>query len=84
MEKEAVVKYLVAAVTLCVTVWAQDSDTVLLNGKILTADGRFSTEQALAVRDGKILAAGDTAAIRKLAGRERSPSICRALPSSPV
>ncbi len=61
-------KYLVAAIALCVTAWAQDSDTVLLNGKILTVDGRFSTRQAMAIRDGKILSLGDTAAIRKLAG----------------
>jgi len=62
------VKYLVAVITLCVAAWAQDSETVLLNGKILTVDGRFSTRQALAIRDGKILALGDTAEIRKLAG----------------
>ena len=61
-------KYLVAAITLCVTVWAQDSDTLLVNGKILTVDGRFSSQQALAIRNGKILTLGDTAAIRKLAG----------------
>jgi len=63
-----VVKYLIAAITLCVAAGAQDSDTVLLNGKILTVDGRFSIRQAMAIRDGKILALGDTAEIRKLAG----------------
>ena len=47
---------------------AQDADTVLLNGKILTADAAFSTQQALAVRDGKITALGTTAQMRKLAG----------------
>jgi len=64
------VKYLVAALALCWTAWAQDADTVLLNGKVLTVDGRVSVRQAAAVRDGKILAIGDTAAIRKLAGPE--------------
>ncbi|HUI79361.1 MAG TPA: amidohydrolase [Bryobacteraceae bacterium] len=63
-------KYLVAALALCWTAWAQDADTVLLNGKVLTVDGRVSVRQAAAVRDGKILATGDTAAIRKLAGPE--------------
>ena len=49
---------------------AQDADTVLINGKILTADAQFSTQQALAVRDGKITAVGSTAQIRKLAGEK--------------
>jgi predicted amidohydrolase YtcJ len=47
---------------------AQNADTILINGKILTADAQFSTQQALAVRDGKIAAVGTTAQIRKLAG----------------
>jgi predicted amidohydrolase YtcJ len=47
---------------------AQPADTVLLNGKILT--GRdFSAREALAVRDGRILATGRSAEIRKLAGK---------------
>src|SRR5690349_208658 len=47
---------------------AQDLDTILINGKIITGDASFSTKQALAVRDGKISALGTTAQIRKLAG----------------
>jgi predicted amidohydrolase YtcJ len=47
---------------------AQDIDTILINGKILTVDAAFSTQQALAVRDSKIAAVGSTAQIRKLAG----------------
>jgi len=47
---------------------AQDADTVLLNGKILTGDAQFSVKQALAVRDGKIVAAGATEQMRKFAG----------------
>ncbi len=47
---------------------AQDAETIFINGKILTADAQFSTQQALAVRDGKIAAVGSTAQIRKLAG----------------
>ena len=50
-------------------VWAQDADTVLLNGKILTGDAPFSIQQALAVRDGRISAIGSTAQIRQLAGK---------------
>lgn len=44
------------------------ADTVLYNGKIATADEKFSMAQAVAVRDGKILKVGRNAAIRALAG----------------
>jgi predicted amidohydrolase YtcJ len=47
---------------------AQEPDTVLVNGKILTADARFSIHEALAIHDGKIASLGKTAEIRKLAG----------------
>lgn len=40
---------------------------VLVNGKILTLDGQSRVAEALAVRDGKIVAIGDTAMIRSLA-----------------
>jgi predicted amidohydrolase YtcJ len=55
-------------VALSASLLAQDTDTVFQNGKILTADAAFSTQQALAVRDGKITGVGTTAQIRKLAG----------------
>ena len=45
-------------------------DTVLLNGKIVTAEERDSIHQALAVRDGRIVALGTSAAIKRLAGKE--------------
>src|SRR5438034_6424025 len=48
---------------------AQTADTILFNGKILTVDKDFSTQQAVAITDGKILATGASAAMRKLAGR---------------
>ena len=47
---------------------AQNADTVLLNGKLLTVDKQFSTREALAVRDGRIMAVGTTADIKKLSG----------------
>lgn len=47
---------------------AQDAEVVLINGKILTVDAAFSTRQALAVRDGRVLAVGTTASIRRLSG----------------
>ncbi|MEO8260100.1 MAG: amidohydrolase [Acidobacteriota bacterium] len=47
---------------------AQSADIVLVNGKVVTVDSQFSIRQAIAVRDGKILAAGATPGILKLAG----------------
>ena len=49
---------------------AQTADTILFNGRILTVDKNFSTQQAVAITDGKILATGTSAAMRKLAGRD--------------
>ncbi len=51
-----------------VPVAAQSADTVLLNGKIATVDARFSIQEALAVRDGRIVAVGNSTDVRKLAG----------------
>ena len=68
-------KYLHAVVVSCaVTVvaaspaLAQAPDTVLVNGKILTVDAQFSTREAMAIRDGRIVALGSSADMRKLAG----------------
>lgn len=44
------------------------ADMVLYNGKVLTADEKFSIAEAVAVRDGKILALDDSDRILKLAG----------------
>ena len=53
---------------LVVSAGAQTPDTILLNGKILTVDDRVSIRESLATHDGKILAVGSTADIRKAAG----------------
>jgi hypothetical protein len=47
---------------------AQSVTTVLLNGKILAEDSRSSLREALVVRDGRIVATGASAEMRKLAG----------------
>jgi len=47
---------------------SQSPDTLLLNGKIVTIDDQFPTREAIAIRDGRIVALGTTAEIRKLAG----------------
>jgi predicted amidohydrolase YtcJ len=49
---------------------AQSATTVLLNGKILTVDPKFSTAEALAVRDGRILAVGTSGEMRKMGGSQ--------------
>ncbi|TYB41188.1 amidohydrolase [Actinomadura chibensis] len=43
-------------------------DLVLLNGEVLTVDAEFSAAQALAITGGTVIAVGDTAEIRALAG----------------
>ena len=58
----------VGALVLAFPAWAQSADTVLVNGKILTVDNQFSTREAIALRDGKIMAVDSTVEVRKLAG----------------
>src|SRR2546427_12393575 len=57
-------------VLLCVAspVWSQTADTVLLNGKVLTVDSQSSIQEAIAIRESKILAVGKTVDVRRLAG----------------
>jgi predicted amidohydrolase YtcJ len=56
-----------AAAVVTSTALAQPPDTVLLGGKIVTLDAQSRIAQALAVRDGKILAVGTDASIAALA-----------------
>ena len=61
------------------------ADLILTGGKVLTVDGRFSIAEAVAVRDGRILAVGSDAAIERhrgprtqeiaLAGRTMLPGL---------
>ena len=48
---------------------AQPADTILVNGKVLLGDDQFNVRQALAVKEGRILAVGTNSEIRKLAGK---------------
>ena len=50
--------------------FAQAPDAVLLNGKIVTADGGGTVHEALAVREGRIVALGKSAEIKRVAGKE--------------
>jgi len=47
---------------------AQSADLVLVNGKIVTVDDRFSIAQALAIRGQRIVAVGTNADVDKLRG----------------
>ena len=47
---------------------AQAPDTILVNGKIVTVDDRFTIAEALAIRNGRIVATGSTTDIEKLKG----------------
>jgi len=58
---------LLAALILALPCWPQGADTILVNGKILTVDSQFSTREAAAIRDGKIVIAGSNVEVRKLA-----------------
>src|SRR5438552_598934 len=44
------------------------ADTIVYNGKVMTADKNFSVAQAVAIREGKFLAIGDTKRILAMAG----------------
>jgi predicted amidohydrolase YtcJ len=57
----------------CPSTFAQQTDLnaptlVLVNGKILTMDGQSRTAEAVAIRDGKLLAIGDSTTIRSMSG----------------
>ena len=58
----------VVGLTVTPAAGAQSADTVLLDGKILTVDDRFSVREALAIREGKIVATGSSADVKKLVG----------------
>lgn len=43
------------------------ADTILINGKVLTVDSDFRVVSALAIKDGRIIAAGDNGAVGEMA-----------------
>jgi rhodanese-related sulfurtransferase len=50
------------------------ADSIIYNGKVLTVDKNFTIAQAVALRDGKILAVGTNADIQRLAGSRSIPA----------
>ena len=72
MQRNAVAGILFSTV---LAVWGSGSvaaeapaDRVLLNGNVLTVDAQDSVAEAIAIRDGRIVAVGATAEIEALAG----------------
>jgi len=63
-----IVLFVVLALAAISPAWAQNSDSIFVNGKILTVDTQFSTREALAIRDGKITVVGSNSEVRKQAG----------------
>jgi len=59
---------LACAVIFALPAWSQTADAILVNGKVVTVDNRFSVREALAVYGGRIEAVGTNADVRKLAG----------------
>jgi len=57
-----------AVMTAPIVARAQAPDTILVNGKIITVDDRFTIAQALAIRGGRVLKVGTTAEIEALKG----------------
>jgi len=61
--------FVVLMAGLCASAAAQMIETLLLNGKIVTADERGTLHQAMAVSEGRIVALGKSAEIKRLAGK---------------
>ncbi|MBI2746599.1 MAG: amidohydrolase [Burkholderiales bacterium] len=59
----------VLSVGLCAAATAEKIDTVLLNGKVLSADERGTVHQALAIAGDRIVALGKSGDIKRLAGK---------------
>jgi predicted amidohydrolase YtcJ len=62
--------FLTAALLFPLLVFAQAPDRILYNGKILTVDDEFTVAEAIAIRGERIVAVGDSAELRALAGSE--------------
>ncbi len=58
----------------------QPADLILIHGKILTVDAKDSIAQAIAIRQGKIIAVGSDQQIHSWPGPKPTSSICRERP----
>jgi len=62
------VSFLVLGIFLTARLAAAETDLILHNGKVVTVDSRFSIQQALAVRDGRLAQVGKDRDVLKLKG----------------
>ncbi|MDP2238817.1 MAG: amidohydrolase [Burkholderiales bacterium] len=60
----------VMALTAGLSTAADVADTVLVNGKVVTVDDRFTIAQAVAIKDGRVIGVGNSEEIRKRAGKD--------------
>jgi predicted amidohydrolase YtcJ len=51
------------------TKWDMYPDTIMTNGNVITVDDNFSTAQAVAIKDGKIVGVGSNKDVMKLKGK---------------
>src|SRR5262245_198647 len=58
----------VIGITVATAPFAQTADLVFLNGKVFTADGSSSLAEGFAVKDGRFIAVGSSAAVRAHVG----------------
>jgi len=68
LSKTRILAAFVALLAFTIGAAAQDADLILLNGKIVTVDDRFSIAQALAIRGQRIVAVGSNADVEKRKG----------------
>ncbi len=61
---------LLSALAVSFAILASDADLILHNGKIVTVDGQFSIQQAVAIRSGTIVAVGPDSSVLRA---ERGP-----------
>ncbi|HYS75883.1 MAG TPA: amidohydrolase, partial [Burkholderiales bacterium] len=61
--------WMLGGVLACASALAQPADLVLVQGKIHTLDARSSVAEALAIRDGRIVAVGSFARVKPLIAR---------------
>ena len=62
-------KFLVLFVLSIGSAIAQPADTLFFNGRVLVGDAPFTVQQALAIKENRVLAVGSNREIQKLAGK---------------
>ena len=66
--RRALFAYALSCATISLAMAADVADILLVNGKIVTVDERFTVAQALAIKGERVIGVGSNAGMRKLAG----------------